>query len=100
MIFWNLSTMILLILASIKFFRVLSCPKHRQLSHRKSLCGGNTGKTMEIRVFKIKSKSCIVAMATYMKADWWNSTILKGKFIERKVTKQKLQTPCCFEDMV
>ena len=38
--------------------------------------------------FQNKPKSCMVAMATYMRADWWNLTFLNGKYIERKVTKQ------------
>ena len=67
---------------------VLWYPKHRRSSHRKFLSGGNTWKTKEIWVFEIKPKSCMVAMATYMSADWWNWTFLNGKFVERKVTKQ------------
>ena len=72
MIFWNISTVKLLMLASIKLLRVRWRPKHRRLSHRKFFSGGNTWKTMEIWVFKIMLKSCMVAMATYMRDDWWN----------------------------
>ena len=71
-IFWNLSIVTVLILALIKLLRVLWCPKQRRLSRRKFLSGGNTWKTIVIQVFKIKPKSCMVAIATYMKADWWN----------------------------
>ena len=58
--------MTVLTLALIKLFRVLGCQIHRRLSHRKFLLGGNTGKTKEIQLFKIKPKSRMVAMATYM----------------------------------
>ena len=100
MILWNVSIITVLLLALIEFIRVLWCPKHRKLSHRKFLSGGNTRETTEIRVFKNKSKNCEVAMATYVRADWWNWTFLNGKYIERKVTKQLLQTPSRFEDVL
>ena len=38
---WNLSTVKLLILVSIKLVRVIGCPKDRRLSHRKFLSCGN-----------------------------------------------------------
>ena len=50
--------------------------------------------------FKIKPISCMVAMATYTRAEWWNWTFLNGKFLERKVKKQKLQTWSRFEVML
>ena len=62
--------MTVLKLAFIKLLRVLRCPKLKRLCHRKFLSGGNTGKTMEIRIFKIRPENCMVAMATYMGADW------------------------------
>ena len=96
MIFWNLSTLTLLILALIELLTVLWCQKHR-LSHRKFLSAGNTWKTMAIRVFKIKPKSCMVAIATYMTAEWWNWTFRNGKFIEKS---PKAKTPNRSEDML
>ena len=60
--FWSVSIGTVLILATIKLLRVLWYQKHRRLSHRKFLSGGNTWKTMAIRVFKNKPKSCMVAM--------------------------------------
>ena len=42
----------------------------------------------------------MVAMATFMRSDWWNWTFLNGIYIERKFTKQQLQTPSRFEDML
>ena len=100
MIFWNLSIVTVLILALIKLLRILWCSKLGRLSHRKFLSGGNTWKTMEIRVFKIKPKSFMVAMATYTRADQWNWIFLNGKYLERKVTKQELQTQSHFENML
>ena len=83
MTFWNVSIVTVLILAMIELLKVLWCPKHRRLSHTKFLSGGNTWKTMEIQVFIIKPKSCMVAMATYKRADWWKWTFLNGKYIEK-----------------
>ena len=91
--FWILSTVTLPMWASIKLLRVLRCPKHRSLSHRKFLSGGNTWKTMKIWVFIIMLKSCTVGMATYMRVDCWNWNFLNGKLPERKVMKKKLQNP-------
>ena len=84
----------------IKLLRVLWCQKHRRLSHRKFLSGGNTRKTTATPVFKNKPTSCIVAMATYMRADWWNWTFLNGIYIEKKSqsSNYKLQAVlkiCC-----
>ena len=47
--FWSPSTGSRLMWASIKLLKVLWCPKHRRLSHRRFLWEGNTGKTREIR---------------------------------------------------
>ena len=96
---WRLSVVLVsivivvtvLLLAMIKLLRVLGCPKHRRLSYRKCLSGGNTWKTMAIRVFKNKPKSCMVAMATYMRANWWNWTFLNGK--KHRKNSHKAVTP-------
>ena len=98
--FWNVSIVTDLIFALIELIRLFWCPKHRNLSHRKFLSGGNTWKTIEIWVFKNKPKSCMVAMATYMSADWWNWTFLKGIYIEKNSpsSNSKLQAVleiCC-----
>ena len=42
----------------------------------------------------------MVAMAAYMRADWWNSTFLNGKLPERKFMNQNFLTPSRFEDML
>ena len=51
--FWSISTVTLLMWASIKLLRALCCPKHRKLSHRKFPSGGNTWWTVVIRVSKL-----------------------------------------------
>ena len=84
MIFWNVSIVTVLILAMIKLLRVLWFPKHGRLSDRKFLSGGNTWKTMATQVFKNKPKSCMVAMATSMRDDWWNWTFLMENTIKEK----------------
>ena len=76
----------------IQLLRVLWCPKHRRLFHRKFLSGRNTWKILEIWVFKSKPKSCMVAMATCMRADWWKWNFLNGKLPERSQSRNsKLQ---------
>ena len=69
--FWNVSIVTVLILAVIKLLRILGCPKHRKLFHRKFLSGGILEKQWRFEFSKISQK-CMVAMATYMRADWWN----------------------------
>ena len=85
MIFWNVSIVTVLILPMIKLLRVLWCPKHTRLSHRKFLSGGNTWKTMAIRVFKNKPKSCMVAIATLHEC--W---LVERNFSERNIHRKKI----------
>ena len=56
MIFWYVSIVTVLILALIERPREIWCAKHRRLFHKKFLSPGNTWKTMENRIFKIKPK--------------------------------------------
>ena len=60
MIFWNVSIVTVLIIALIELFSLMMS-KHIRLSYRKFLSTG-----------KAKPKSCMVVVATYMSADWWN----------------------------
>ena len=43
-----------------------------------SFSQGEILQTMHIRVLKIEPKRVLVAMATYMRSDWWNRTFLNG----------------------
>ena len=55
---------------------------------------------MDIRVFEIMLKSCKVAMAIHLRADWWNWNFLNGSLPERKVTQQKPQISSQLDDML
>ena len=50
--------------------------------------------------FQNYTESCKVAMATYMRTDWWNGYFLKRNIPERKAVKQKLQTSSSFEEII
>ena len=87
MIFLNLSTVTLLILASIKLLKVLWCPKPRRSSNRRFLSGGNTWKTMEIRVFKNKRK------VACCHGNIHESYLVKLNFLIPRKKNHKAETP-------
>ena len=82
-IFWNFSTVMLLILALIKLLWVLWCPKHRRLSHRKFLSAGNTWKQWRFKFSKLSRK--VVWLP------WQHTWVLIGRteFSEWKIPRKK-----------
>ena len=71
MIFWNVSIVTVLVLAMIKLLRVYDIQSIEGYP-TESFSQVEMLKKLEIPVFKHKPKSCMVSMATYMRADWWN----------------------------
>ena len=78
--FWSLSTMTLLMWASMKPSNsiMISNPTCGMLTTESFSQVEIPEKTVEIQVFEIELESCMVAMATYMRSDWWNWSFLDG----------------------
>ena len=99
MIFWNLSTVKLLIVVFIKFLEFCDVQSIEGYP-AEIFFPVEVLEKMEVGVFKIMLKSCMVAMATYLTADWFVPKFSEWKITRKKIREAELESPSRFKGIL